>query len=881
MSALGTVTSIKTKLGLLVAASVVVAAVVGAVGGVAQVSWWILLPVTVLLSLTVTQLLAAGMVAPLREMTAAASAMSRGDWTRRVYTDNTDEVGVLARAFNTMAEDLAAVDSERRDLIATVSHELRTPVTAVTAQLENLADGVVEATPERLAQVLATAERLGDLVADLLTLSRLEAGVVDLDRRETELRPLVELCVAEVHKSGRTAEVVVEVPEDLAAAVDPGRLRQLVVNAVDNACRHTAAGEPVRVLAAADGEMVWLEVRDGGEGVAPADRERVFERFGTDSGGGTGLGLAIARWVATLHGGTLAFVDPAEDEGGARLRLELPVAGPALPAGAAPGARADAAANPSATQATAAPTPASHPTSPTAVQGPLYAVWPARDDRARPGLVGASALVGLLGAGLIAFNGPGLGWSAVLVGAGAVAWWASERRRARFTLTCSLLALGLVLMMTWTDNEGLAMLGTLAASGVFLAGLTEARTFIGILLSGLAWPLSSLRGLPWFGRALGVVGRAGKVPGVARTVALSLLGLVVFGALFAAADVTFARWVGAVLPDLSAGDWVVRLFVGGFVFAVTLAAVHLAVNPPRVDVFERVPARAGTRWEWLVPVLVVDAVFLLFLASQVRVVTAGHRWIRETSGLTYAEYVHQGFGQLVMATLLTLVVVWAAARRASVRAEDRAWMLGSCGVLIAAALGVVATAVGRMAVYEDAYGYTVMRLVVTVFEGWLGLVLVGIAILGILGRGRWVPRVALVSGAVVLLVLLLVRPDAVVAQRNVDRFEATGELDLAYLSSLSADSAAAVSQLPPDLAACVAELAPWSDVAQGSGRFVATSGKPAQWNVAAQRAGGHVDSLLAAGPVAGEACQALSDETLAELGTAPWDLGSRSVDVEE
>ena len=69
----------------------------------------------------------------------------------------------------------------------------------------------------------------------------------------------------------------------------------------------------------------WLEVADDGGGVAPEDRERVFERFGTDGAGGTGLGLAVARWVAQLHGGTLRFLDPASGRG-ARLRLE--VAGP-------------------------------------------------------------------------------------------------------------------------------------------------------------------------------------------------------------------------------------------------------------------------------------------------------------------------------------------------------------------------------------------------------------------------------------------------------------------------------------------------------------------------------------------------------------------------
>ena len=114
----------------------------------------LVLPVSVALALGVTQLLAAGMVEPLRRMTEVSRAMARGDYSGRVHTTATDEVGQLAAAFNRMAEDLATVDRERRDLIATVSHELRTPLTAMTALLENLADGVVPADSEHLGAAL-------------------------------------------------------------------------------------------------------------------------------------------------------------------------------------------------------------------------------------------------------------------------------------------------------------------------------------------------------------------------------------------------------------------------------------------------------------------------------------------------------------------------------------------------------------------------------------------------------------------------------------------------------------------------------------------------------------------------------------------------------
>ena len=327
---LGQVTSIKVKLGLLVAASVLVAAVL-ATAGAGTVPAWLSIPVTVLLAIGVTQLLAVGMTSPLRQMTEAARRMAAGHYDVRVQTGSTDEVGELARAFNTMSADLAAVDRQRRDLVASVSHELRTPLTALVAVLENLDDGVIAPDPETVHVARAQAERLGDLVDDLLDLSRLDAGVVPLDRSSQPVAPLVEAVVAEAasgpgaSQRGVTFEVRVE-PPDLAAYADRARLHQLLANLLDNAARHSPAGGVVHVWAGVVDGRTRFEVADEGPGIAPQDRERVFERFGTlpDSGGGTGLGLAIARWVTDLHGGRITVVDPVPTETGARFRVELP-----------------------------------------------------------------------------------------------------------------------------------------------------------------------------------------------------------------------------------------------------------------------------------------------------------------------------------------------------------------------------------------------------------------------------------------------------------------------------------------------------------------------------------------------------------------------------
>lgn len=807
LTLLDAATSIKVKLGALVVVSVIVVALLATLGSSAGVPVWLTLPVAVALTLGVTQLLAAGMVAPLRSMTEVAQRMARGDYSGRVRTTSNDEVGRLAAVFNQMAGDLALVEAERRDLIATVSHELRTPLAAMIAVLENLADGVVPADAQHLDGALAQAERLRRLVTDLLELSRLEAGVSRLQATEVPVRALVTDCIAEVTAAGRTGEFELAIPDDLVARADEARLRQLLVNVFDNAARHAPAESPVRVEAARTPTGWWLTVADRGPGVAADDRERVFQRFGTDAtGGGTGLGLAVARWVAQLHGGTLRFTEPASGQSGALLRLELPGLDDSSvpPDGAAmtaPIAPPVPTAPPA--QVTYTPMAPGVPAPPLGMDSFFGAFWPER-----PGLPGlrvvvACALVGALAGATMTFTEPGLSWVLVLVGAGVAAYLTARHRRNAFTIACTALASLLVLPLMLLDAEGIAVLGVFAAAGVFLIGVTDARTPAGFLLSGISWPLSSLRGLPWFGRALRVVGTGGRTPAVVRTVVVSLIALAVFGALFASADALFATWIDALVPTLSFNDLVARIFVGCLVFAVTMAAAYLALNPSRVDPDRRPVDALGSRFEWLIPVLLVDAVFVLFLVAQATAIFGDHSYVEETTGLTYADYVHQGFGQLTVATLLTLFVVWAAARKVKDAPTDRLWMRLSLGLLCLLTLVVVGSALHRMNLYQEAYGFTTLRLTVDVFEGWLGVVVLLVMVVGGLGHGRWLPRLALVTGAVAVLGLAAINPDGWVAGRNIDRYEATGKLDIGYLQDLSADAAPVIAdRLPAEAAAC-------------------------------------------------------------------------------
>jgi signal transduction histidine kinase len=315
--------SFKVKMGLLVVGAIVLVALMFWIGAGWQIRYTLL--VALVAALPLTLFLAHGMTSPLRQMTAAARAMARGDYSVRVRATSRDEVGQLATAFNQMSADLGAADEYRRGLIANVSHELRTPIAALHALLENVVDGIVEPDDNTMRMALSQTERLAELVTNLLDLSRLESGAIPLQPSVFEVKEFLEDTIGHVAVAGDGVAVSVQVsPPHLVAVADQARLRQVVVNLVDNAIRHSPAGARVSVIAdAAHPSGLRLEVCDEGPGIPPGERERVFQRFtrGATSAGGTGLGLAIARWAVELHGGAIEVMEVGT---GCRIGVTIP-----------------------------------------------------------------------------------------------------------------------------------------------------------------------------------------------------------------------------------------------------------------------------------------------------------------------------------------------------------------------------------------------------------------------------------------------------------------------------------------------------------------------------------------------------------------------------
>jgi signal transduction histidine kinase len=263
-------------------------------------------------ALVVGLVLTAGVMRPLRDLTAAIRRMRAGELAQRVEVRSRDEIGELVSAFNTMSADLAHANALRKQMTADVAHELRTPLTVLIGYLEGMRDGVLPPNTARFETMHREALQLQHLVEDLRTLTLADSGEMRLDLRPLTpaelLRGVGQSFAALAEAEGVTLSV--QADDDLPPArADFERMTQVLSNITANALRHTPAGGRVTLSAVRHGDGVRFTVRDTGEGIPPEKLPHIFERFyraddaRTDSG--TGLGLAIARSIVEAHGGRI------------------------------------------------------------------------------------------------------------------------------------------------------------------------------------------------------------------------------------------------------------------------------------------------------------------------------------------------------------------------------------------------------------------------------------------------------------------------------------------------------------------------------------------------------------------------------------------------
>lgn len=271
-------------------------------------------------------LVAARALSPLSRLAEEARRLRTLSEGTLPQTGRHDEIDDLASTLNVLLERVRADVTRIRQFTADAAHEIRTPLAAIRGHLELLLTRVDDTAGKTLGDVLDEVGRLSRLVNQLLLLESLEASPNTSEFVELDLAVLVEdlldhlRILADEQGVALTAEL-----ETAAVRGDPEKLRQVFINVIDNAFKHTPRGGTVSVRVIAAHDCVKAVIRDTGPGIPEDGFEQIFERFASDRSrrtAGTGLGLPIARAIARAHGGDLDVASPD----GAEFTLTLPPA---------------------------------------------------------------------------------------------------------------------------------------------------------------------------------------------------------------------------------------------------------------------------------------------------------------------------------------------------------------------------------------------------------------------------------------------------------------------------------------------------------------------------------------------------------------------------
>ncbi len=291
-----------------------------------QVLIWGVGLLTVIVIILVSVHLAKRITLPIKSIAATAQAIRDGDLRHRITVPAGDEIGDLAKAINEMAEKLGndidrlrKLERVRSEFLGNVSHELRTPIFSIQGFLETLLDGAVDdATVNRdfLGKAHLHAERLNALLNDLIDISRIESGEMKMSFRYFPARDFLSQSVEDLlpHAARKDIALRMEDPPDESEQMygDRDRLKQVMINLVDNALKYTEPGGSVTIRAVFAPQRCTISVEDTGQGIPPEHHARIFERFyrvdrdRSRDVGGTGLGLAIVKHIVEAHGGTIA-----------------------------------------------------------------------------------------------------------------------------------------------------------------------------------------------------------------------------------------------------------------------------------------------------------------------------------------------------------------------------------------------------------------------------------------------------------------------------------------------------------------------------------------------------------------------------------------------
>ncbi len=364
-------------------------------------------------------------------------------------------------------------------------------------------------------------------------------------------------------------------------------------------------------------------------------------------------------------------------------------------------------------------------------------------------------------------------------------------------------ALALLLVPAFRNAWWLVTFSVLGAIGCTALAIVGGRQVRSILFSLIAAPYAAFAGIPWIRRHL----KGSSRPGIARrtffSVALTVVVLLVFGALLSSADVAFSQLLDDATPDFAIGSifqWIFLAVAGGLL---AVSGIYTLTAPPATSSMDTEGRGRVGLIEWAPAGSALVLLLGGFVAVQFTVLFGGSRHVLETAGLSYSQYARSGFWQLVAVTLLSLALIAGLARWAKRdRPAERLLLHVLLGLLCALSVVIVASALSRMWEYQRVYSFTGERIFVMASEMLLGVIFVLIAVAGIKWQGRWIPGTTVGLAVLMLLGLAALDPEGYVASRNAARYEGSGKIDAWYLRALSADATPALTKLPDPVRRC-------------------------------------------------------------------------------
>jgi heavy metal sensor kinase len=296
------------------------------------------LPLTVAVAVAGGFVLVRRALDPVERIARKAQEITQHNLSERLpVVHSGDELERLSLSLNHMISRLQEAIDGSKQFVADASHELRTPLTVMRGELENLAQDrqLGRETRETLGSVLEEVERLAEIVESLFALSRLDAGERSSEWRRFDLAELAATTAEQMSllATDKNVSVTCESSAGVMVEGDPARLKQVIVNLLDNAIKYTAAGGRVRLAVRREQACAVLEVADNGIGIPAEALPHVFKRFfrvdtsRSREQGGAGLGLAIVKSICSAHGADIEVI--SEVGRGSTFRLRQPLAGDA------------------------------------------------------------------------------------------------------------------------------------------------------------------------------------------------------------------------------------------------------------------------------------------------------------------------------------------------------------------------------------------------------------------------------------------------------------------------------------------------------------------------------------------------------------------------